>query len=105
MQKADFSWPTVVFLCGTCMSNEEIESIPMELLPVGAKVISISEPLNNPCFTLVHSIDVSYPWGETEAYLQIKNDLAAKSSTALQSMNLWNTAKPFFRQSDGRPAR
>jgi hypothetical protein len=75
MEKADFSWPDVVYLCGTCMSEEEIEAllIPMKALRSGAKVITISEPLNDPSYLLIQSIPVSFPWGETEAFLQIKN--------------------------------
>jgi hypothetical protein len=74
MEKADFSWPTVVYLCGTCMSDEEIEevSIPMQALPVGSKVITISEPLKSPAFKILQSIPVSFIWGKTDAYFHEK---------------------------------
>lgn len=74
-EKGDFSWPDVVYLCGTCMSDEEIESllIPMESLRRGTKVISITEPLKHPSYKLIRSIPVSFVWGETDAYLQVKS--------------------------------
>lgn len=76
IQNVDFSWPDVVYLCGTCMSEKEIESIliPMQSLKNGAKVITITEPLKHPSYWLIQSIPVSFIWGETEAYLQIKID-------------------------------
>jgi hypothetical protein len=80
--QADFSWPTVVFLYSTCMSDEEISSllIPMQSLPRQAKVITISEPLNHPSYRLIHATPVSFPWGETEAYLHeyLKDGLRPK---------------------------
>lgn len=74
MEKADFSWPTVVYLCSTCMLDEEIQSllISMKALSRGTKVITISEPLKHPSYILIHSIPVSFVWGETDAYLHIK---------------------------------
>jgi len=74
LQEADFSWPDVVYLSGTCMSLEEIEAlfIPMQSLSKGAKVITISEPLNHPSYKLIKSIPVHFIWGRTQAYLHIK---------------------------------
>jgi hypothetical protein len=75
LENGDFSWPDVVYLCGTCMSNEEIQSllIRMQSLHIGTKVITITEPLNHPSYKLIQSIPVSFIWGETDAYLQIKS--------------------------------
>jgi ubiquinone/menaquinone biosynthesis C-methylase UbiE len=74
MYDADFSWPDVVYLCGTCMNSQEIKKLlcSMRILQKGAKVITISEPFNHPDYQLVKSISVSFIWGDTEAYLQIK---------------------------------
>ncbi len=70
--EADFSWPTVVFLYSTCMSNQEINNLllSMKTLPDKAKVITISAPLTHPNYRLLSSTFVSFPWGKTKAYLQ-----------------------------------
>ena len=70
----DFSWPTVVFLYSTCMSDEEIQSLLLSMnpLPPNAKVITISSPLNHPQYPLVRSLKISLPWGKTRAYLHHK---------------------------------
>ncbi|MBS0625375.1 MAG: class I SAM-dependent methyltransferase [Verrucomicrobia bacterium] len=72
MEEADFSWPTVVFLYGTGLSDQELDRLlePMRGLPKGTKVITISEPLEE--YRQIRSIPVSFPWGETDAYLQVK---------------------------------
>lgn len=72
--EADFSWASVVFLYSTCMSEDEIAKllICMEKLPVGAKVITVSEPLSHPNYFFNQSLSVSFPWGRTKAYLQTK---------------------------------
>jgi hypothetical protein len=71
MMETDFSWPTVVFLYSTCMSDEEINAllVPMRSLPMGARVITISEPISHPNYILTNSLPVSFPWGKTTAYL------------------------------------
>ena len=73
MMDADFSWATVVFFYSTCMSDEEINALllPMQRLPIGAKVITISEPIAHPNYLLTKSLPVSFPWGDTTAYLHI----------------------------------
>ncbi len=74
VEEADFSQATVVYLYSTCMSTDEIENLlsRMAPLPSGSKVITISESLDFPSYTLVKSTPVSFPWGETDAYLHRK---------------------------------
>ena len=71
MEEADFSKATCVYLYGTTLSDAEIERLAekMKALPSGAKVVSISAPLPGwGC----RSFPVSFPWGETEAFLHVK---------------------------------
>jgi len=73
--EVDFSWPTVVFLYSTCMSKDEIQALLLSMesgLQLGAKVITISEPICHPSYQLIRSIGISLPWGKTRAYLHSK---------------------------------
>jgi len=74
MREVDFAPGTVVYLYGTCLSEEFIQQLSekMRELPQGAKVISISEPLNCEWLALAKTFEVRYPWGDTEAFLHIK---------------------------------
>lgn len=74
LREADFSQATAVYLYSTCMPADEIEDLvtQMAMLPAGSKVITISEPLDFPSYSLVKSTAVSFPWGDTDAYLHIK---------------------------------
>lgn len=73
MEEVDFSSATVVYLYGTCLSEEEISLLTqkMEALPLGARVISISYPIESPSLVLKQTFEVSYPWGTATAYLSI----------------------------------
>jgi len=70
---APFSQASVVYLYGTSWSDELIEQLQerMKTLPQGSKIVSISFPL--PAFHLIRSFPVSFPWGETQAYLSESN--------------------------------
>ncbi len=74
MVEADFSQATAVYLYGTCLPDEKVARLAekMKQLPPGARVVSVSEPLNAPHLPLVESFPLTYPWGETEGYLHIK---------------------------------
>jgi hypothetical protein len=75
MEEADFSSATVVYLYGTCLSEEVISLLAkkMEALPKGARVISISYPIESPSLVVKQTFEVSYPWGDTIAYLSTCN--------------------------------
>lgn len=44
-------------------------------LPEGSLLITISEAISLPCFSPVQSVNIQSPWGETEAFLQEKQNL------------------------------
>ncbi len=71
MEDADFASTSAVYLYGTCLPDDTIHSLveKMKALPKGARVITISFPLESGAFILKRSFAVHYPWGETEAYL------------------------------------
>lgn len=73
VRKAPFSEATIVYLYGTSWSDECMEELQaaMQALPPASKVISISFALPN--FRELKSFPVSFPWGETTAYLLTKN--------------------------------
>jgi hypothetical protein len=75
MREVDFTGSTVVYLYGTCLSDEFLQQLSekMRELPQGAKVISVSEPLDCERLTLAKTFEVGYPWGNTEAFLHIKS--------------------------------
>jgi len=74
MEETDFTNASVVYLYGTCLSEAILCRLveKMKALPKGARVISISEPLKSDAFTIKETLSVSYPWGETEAFLHLK---------------------------------
>ncbi len=63
---------TVIYLYGTCLTDEEVERLSALLgrLKKGTRIISISEPLPGN-FSLKKEFSVTFPWGRTSAYLQI----------------------------------
>ncbi len=87
---ADFSWPSVVFLYSTCMSEQEINDLllPMQALPYQAKVITISAPLTHPHYRLIRSTTASFPWGKTKAYLHEHLKDGAPPQTSLNDFVL-----------------
>ncbi len=65
----------IVYLYGSSLADSEIIQLVSRLktLPSGTKVVTVSYPLtdyDNEAFTLEKTFPVSFPWGETEAYLQ-----------------------------------
>jgi hypothetical protein len=68
---------TVLYLYGTCLEDEEIENIlsVVERLKKGARVVTVSYSLLDygaEDFVLQKKFSVLFPWGKTEAYLQLK---------------------------------
>jgi protein-L-isoaspartate O-methyltransferase len=75
MLKADLPSATVIYLYGTALSDTEIAPLIAKLkkYPKGVKIISVSYPLTDydeTSFEILKTFSISYPWGETEAYLQ-----------------------------------
>jgi len=66
---------SVIYLYGTCLQDAEIDHIirKLEAFSQGTKVITISYPLvdyDTNAFHMEKTFSVSFPWGETSAYLQ-----------------------------------
>lgn len=75
MAKSPFSKASVVYLYSTCMDDAALRSLSekMKELPIHAKVITISSPLpESQSFRLFGSFPISFPWGNTEAYVNEK---------------------------------
>lgn len=76
---------SVIYLYGTCLSDEEIKKIIINMNKVSSqtKIITISYPLADyaipkkkkqetiTSFKVIKTFSVSFPWGETEAYVQV----------------------------------
>ncbi len=74
IEEADFSKATIIYLYGTSFSNEMISRLvqKMEALPKGARVVSVSYPLECGHLENAGSFQVLFPWGGTEAFLHRK---------------------------------
>ncbi|QVL57090.1 MAG: methyltransferase domain-containing protein [Simkaniaceae bacterium] len=75
MLKGELPEATVIYLYGTALTDLEIAPLVQKLkkYPKGTKIISISYPLTDydeNAFHIEKSFTVSFPWGETEAYIQ-----------------------------------
>jgi len=79
--QANLPEASIIYLYGTCLKDQEITALVdrIKTFPKGTKIISISYPLTDydeNAFRIGKSFPVSFPWGETDAYLQtIKGDL------------------------------
>jgi len=67
---------SVIYLCGTCFRDEEIQYIASMLRTFqhGTRVISISYPLteyDDDAFDMQKIFPVKFLWGEADAYLQV----------------------------------
>lgn len=77
MFKVDWPKVNIVYLYGTCLKEDEIEHVieNLKTFPKGTQVLSVSYPLIDydqaQTFKLKKAFTVSFPWGETEAFLQI----------------------------------
>ena len=73
MQVADLSEATVIYLYGTCLSDEAIYNLisRFEKLSAGVKIVTVSYPLfdYNPRFCTIKQFTVTFPWGDAEVYL------------------------------------
>ncbi len=68
-----YSGATAVYLYGSSWSDQLWEEIANRLrtLPRGARVVSVSVPIERDYLKLVDSFPVRFPWGETTAYMHI----------------------------------
>ncbi len=73
--QTDCCCASVIYLYGTCLKETEILQLIQKFcrLSKGCKIITISFPLTDYAphsFVLEKSFSLSFPWGETEAFLQ-----------------------------------
>lgn len=70
--EADLSQADVVYLAGTCLDDETIDRLceRAKALRPGARVISLSFPLDTPGLETIAQIPVPVSWGRSTAYLQ-----------------------------------
>lgn len=74
MEEADFSKASIVYLYGTCLDDALMARLieKMKTLPKGARVVSVSEPLQCEHLILKGPFPLTFPWGETEGFLHQK---------------------------------
>lgn len=78
MLKSDLSEATVVYLYGTTLDDKAIVQLVKQFqkLKVGTKIITISYPVTDyapeSTFEVMKRFPVSFPWGDTDAYLQMR---------------------------------
>lgn len=76
MFKMDWPEVSVIYLYGTCLRDSEIKGVIKKLktFPKGTRILSVSYSLieydKDEAFKLEKRFPVSFPWGETEAFLQ-----------------------------------
>lgn len=72
MSSVDFSVASVIYLYGTCLSDEEICLLVgrFELLPSSVKIITVSYPLSSysPKFRIIKQFTAYFPWGKADVY-------------------------------------
>lgn len=74
--KADLSKATWIYLFGSALPDDTITRLTkrIEHLKPGTKIITISYPLTaytcNDIIVVTNTVDVTFPWGETQAYIQ-----------------------------------
>lgn len=77
MLKTNYSNATAIYLYGTTLDDNTIEQLIKQFdhTKPGTKIISISYPLTDyptQSFELMKRFPVRFPWGTTDAYLQIR---------------------------------
>lgn len=73
--RSDLSEATVIYYYGICSSDEEVERLTEKFnkLRAGTKVITVSFNLNSEEFSLVKVFPVTFVWGKTDVYYQVKS--------------------------------
>lgn len=69
--EADLSQATVVYFYGIHLDTEPLLG-QFALMPKGSRLITVSEPFSSDLFEVTREELVSFPWGETEAYIQVR---------------------------------
>ncbi len=74
LSECDLSDASVVYLAGTCMEESYIEAVlrATEKLKSGAKVISVSFPIDAPHLQLQEQFEVPFLWGPAVIFLHVK---------------------------------
>lgn len=78
MLQADLIGATVIYLYGTCLSDEAIQRLIERFahLPAGTKIVTVSFSLNEytsePYFEVMKRFTAAFPWGSGDVYLHIK---------------------------------
>ena len=75
----ELKWPevSVIYLYGTCLGDEEIKQTisKVKTFPKGTRILSVSYSLleydETHTFKLIKRFPVIFPWGGTEAFLQV----------------------------------
>ncbi len=76
--QTDLQGATVIYLYGTCFSDDEIRRLIQRFsqLPVGTKIITVSYALRDiqpeAPFSILKQFAVPFTWGTADVYLQVK---------------------------------
>ena len=70
--ESDLSKATIIYLFGTCLTEEQIKKLCTKFLPK-QKIISISYPLSDydARYKITAKFPVEYPFGKTDAYINV----------------------------------
>jgi precorrin-6B methylase 2 len=73
LTKIDLNGATVVYLYVITLSDEDIKKLTKNLskLQKGARIVTISFPLEGTSFKLIKEFDVEFAWGKTSAYQHV----------------------------------
>jgi hypothetical protein len=71
MFDTDLSRATVLYIYSTQLTKDEMEKISFSSMSLRARIISVSQPLPN--LPILKTISVTYPWGETQAFIQMNS--------------------------------
>lgn len=68
--EADLSQGSVFFLVGTCYSDEHLQQATQKLREVspGARIVTVSWPLTDSAFKLLHQKELPFSWGRGTVY-------------------------------------
>jgi SAM-dependent methyltransferase len=70
--EADLATADIIYLAGTCLDDATIDRLQtrMRRLKPGARVISLSYPLDVPGLELIADVSIPVSWGSSTAYVQ-----------------------------------
>ncbi|MBT3393667.1 MAG: hypothetical protein HN411_00965 [Waddliaceae bacterium] len=74
MLSCDIIDATVVYLYEICLEDTILEAMTKKFasLPLGAKVITVSAPLEAPYLPVTKTFTAKYPWGDAEVFIHRK---------------------------------